>query len=136
MLVLLLGLFVIAFRACFRSSRGSDSMDALLRHMLLLTERLGRSRQADPSMERPVLERLLNRAKVANTSAAISANEELKQAFTRSYNLVSETAELPAHRMHPHWTQMKMLMFDFHRNYFSQTTGKNTSVEERDRLLA
>jgi hypothetical protein len=125
LILLVLGLFVAMFYACFHSTTGPSSITNLKAHLNLLKSKFANHTPVDPHEERCVMETFQNRIKTSCSQKVISGNEDLKALFAfncQSINGMMKTAEPSNKTM---WLKYGALMNDFNDQYF---TGKTNEV--------
>ena len=118
LILLLIGLFIATFYACFRSTKGPLSVSNLMAHLNSLKIKFANHTPVDPEKERRVMERLQNSIKASCSQEVISGNEGLKALFfvsCQSINGMMETA-IPGSKMQ--WLRYGALMNDFNDQYF------------------
>jgi hypothetical protein len=124
LILLVLGLFITMFYACFNSTTGPSSITNLMAHLNLLKIKFANHRPIDPHEERYVMESLQNRIKTSCSQRVISGNEDLKALFSfncQSINGMMKTGE-PSNKMQ--WLKYGALMNDFNDQYFPGKTNE------------
>jgi hypothetical protein len=123
LILLVLGLFITMFYACFNSAKGPSSITNLKAHLNLLKIKFANHTPVDPHEERCVMESLQNRIKTSCNQNLISENEDLKALFSFNCQFINgmmKTAE-PSNKTQ--WLKYGALMNDFNDQYFPERTN-------------
>jgi len=123
LILLVLGLFIAMFYACFYSTKGPSSFTDLMAHLKRLKIKFANDTSVDPQTERMVMEGLQNKIKTSCSQNVISENEGLKALFSFNCQFINgmmKTAE-PSNKMQ--WLKYGALMDDFNDRYFSKRTN-------------
>jgi len=125
LIVLVLGLFIAMFYACFYSTNGPSSITNLKAHLDLLKSRFANQTPIDPQRERIVMEELQNKLKATCSQKVISDNEVLKTLFSFNCKFINGMLTTAGPINKTQWIKYAALMNDFNDQYFSgQTNGK------------
>ena len=123
MLVLLvLGLFVAMFYACYNSTKGPSSISNLMARLNLLKSKFAAHTPVDPHEERSVMESLQNRLKSSCSQEVISGNEDLRALFAVNCQSVNRMMKISEPGSKMQWLKYGALMNDFNDQYFSGST--------------
>jgi hypothetical protein len=119
LLLLVFGLFMATFWACFFSTEGQSRIASLLARLNLLKIKYESHTPVDPQEERRVMEELQNDIKASCSKKVISENEELRALFLFNCGFINAKIKTPGADNKTGWLQYGALMNDFNDRYFA-----------------
>jgi DNA repair ATPase RecN len=117
--VVVLGLFVLAFKACMQFTRGLHETNALKAQLVFLQQQFSRAEQVNPRLEREVMDAFHNQIKTSAEAAVISEDSELQTLFQYNCRLIALQRDQSQPEDRTDWIKFHTMMIDFHDRYYS-----------------
>ena len=119
-IVFVVGMLVLLFFTCFRSTTGQASTAALLLHLQQLHGKFISAEKIDPEIERKEMEILQNKIKTASDAVVISGNPDLRKMFGLNCQSIAAVLNDEGLTDRTAWIKLNALMIDFNFLYFGR----------------